>query len=350
MKETKEQEHVALYRKHRPATFADVVGQEHIVTPLEKSIANEKVSHAYLFSGGRGTGKTTIARIFARALGTHDEDIYEMDAASNRGIDDIRELREAVRTLPFSSKYKVYILDEVHMLTKDSWGALLKTLEEPPRHVIFILATTDVHKVPDTIVSRCEVYTFRQPTERILAEHMSVVAKREKVKLADGVAELIALAGDHSYRDAIGMLQKLIAASRDTTITIGEAEEILGAPSQRLVRELFVAMQSGSITEALSVTSEIEKSNRDIQIYLKRFLNLFRVVLFLRYGKGAVLPFDIGEDDLAFAKELAQVKGSVFTSASLARLIDAYQDTNRSPVAILPLEIALMEILGEKPE
>jgi|JI10StandDraft_1071094.scaffolds.fasta_scaffold254407_1 DNA polymerase-3 subunit gamma/tau len=349
MKE-KETEHVALYRKHRPAVFADVVGQEHIVTPLEKSIANEKVSHAYLFSGGRGTGKTTIARLFARALGTKDEDIYEMDAASNRGIDDIRELREAVRTLPFSSKYKVYILDEVHMLTKDSWGALLKTLEEPPRHVIFILATTDVHKVPDTIVSRCEVYTFRQPTERILAEHMKTVAKREKVKLADGVAELIALAGDRSYRDAIGMLQKLIAASRDTTIALTEAEEILGAPSQTLVCELFVAIKDASITEALRVTGELEQSNRDIHIFLKRFLNQFRVVLFLRYGKGAVLPFDIGEDDLAFAKELAEIKGSAFTSGNLARLIDAYQDTNRSPVAILPLEIALMEILGEKPE
>ncbi len=349
MKE-KETEHVALYRKHRPAVFADVVGQEHIVTPLEKSIANEKVSHAYLVSGGRGTGKTTIARLFARALGTKDEDIYEMDAASNRGIDDIRELREAVRTLPFSSKYKVYILDEVHMLTKDSWGALLKTLEEPPRHVIFILATTDVHKVPDTIVSRCEVYTFRQPTERILAEHMKTVAKREKVKLADGVAELIALAGDRSYRDAIGMLQKLIAASRDTTIALTEAEEILGAPSQTLVCELFVAIKDASITEALRVTGELEQSNRDIHIFLKRFLNQFRVVLFLRYGKGAVLPFDIGEDDLAFAKELAEIKGSAFTSGNLARLIDAYQDTNRSPVAILPLEIALMEILGEKPE
>ncbi|MBP6912017.1 MAG: DNA polymerase III subunit gamma/tau [Candidatus Pacebacteria bacterium] len=341
-------DHIALYRKYRPKVFAEVLGQDHIVTALEKSIANAKVSHAYLFSGGRGTGKTTIARLFAQTLGVHEEDVYEMDAASNRGIDDIRQLREAVRTLPFTSKYKVYILDEVHMLTKDSWGALLKTLEEPPKHVIFILATTDVDKVPDTIISRCEVYTFHQPTEHMLAEHMHTIAKKEKVKLDSGVAELIALAGDHSYRDAIGIFQKLITSSRDTTISIQEAEEIIGIPSAKLVRALCSALRDNDISGALAVTYDIEKNGDDIQIFLKRFLHVFRTILFLRYAKGAVLPFDISKEDVDFARELAEKKGSVFTSTSLVLLIEAYQNTSNSPVPILPLEIALMEILKEE--
>ena len=154
--------HLALYRKYRPATFSDVVGQEQIITLLQNSIKQNKIGHAYLFCGGRGTGKTTVARIFAKDIGCNPEDIIEIDAASNRGIDEIRELREAVRTAPFSSPFKVYIVDEAHMLTKEAANALLKTLEEPPSHVVFILATTDPNKLPQTIVSRCQKINFKQ--------------------------------------------------------------------------------------------------------------------------------------------------------------------------------------------
>lgn len=346
----KDIDHIALYRKYRPTTFKEVLGQEHIITPLEKSIAQKKVSHAYLFSGGRGTGKTTIARLFAQTLGVHNEDIYEMDAASNRGIEDIRQLREAVRTLPFNSQYKVYILDEVHMLTKESWGALLKTLEEPPTHIIFILATTNVEKVPDTIISRCEVYTFRQPSEHMLAEHMHTIAKKEKINLETGVAELIALAGDHSYRDAIGIFQKVVTSSGNTTISIREAEEIIGIPSAQSVHTLLETLRERDIAGALAVTRDIENNGDDIQIFLKRVLQIVRTIVFVRYSKGAVLPFDVSKEDMDYATELAKEKGSVFTSHSLLRLIEAYQNTSASPVAILPLEIALIEILGEKIE
>src|SRR6266436_4362104 len=152
----KDAPHQTLYRAYRPQDFSEVRGQEHIVKALEAAIKSKKISHAYLFSGGRGTGKTSVARILARELGVTDKDLYEMDAASNRGIDDIRELREGVYAMPFESPYKFYIIDEAHMLTKEAWNALLKTLEEPPAHVIFILATTDIDKVPDTIVSRCQ--------------------------------------------------------------------------------------------------------------------------------------------------------------------------------------------------
>jgi DNA polymerase III, gamma/tau subunits len=159
-------EHIALYRKHRPQSFKEVRNQDHIVSVLEGAIEKGEIPHALLFSGTRGTGKTTLARIFARELGVKDSDLYEIDAASNRGIDDIRELREAVHTVPYESPYKVYIIDEVHMLTKEAFNALLKTLEEPPSHVVFMLATTEEEKLLDTILSRCQVFHLREPLAR----------------------------------------------------------------------------------------------------------------------------------------------------------------------------------------
>ena len=198
--------HIALYRKYRPQTFDDVVGQEQVVNLLQSTIKQKKISHAYLFCGGRGTGKTTVARIFARDIGCNPEDIIEIDAASNRGIDEIRELREAVRTAPFSSPYKIYIVDEAHMLTKEAANALLKTLEEPPSHVIFILATTDPEKLPSTILSRCQKVTFVSPDVVTLAKRLTHVAGEEGKELDDETAKLIATHGKGSYRDALGVL------------------------------------------------------------------------------------------------------------------------------------------------
>src|ERR1700749_1369866 len=170
--------HQSLYRTHRPASFTDVVGQEQITTALAEQVARWKVSHAYLFSGSRGLGKTSIARIFARELGTSERDLYEIDAASNNSVDDIRALTENVYTLPFSSPYKVYILDEAHMLSKGAWNAFLKTLEEPPAHAIFILATTELDRVPETVQSRCQVFTFKKPSRAGLVKLISEIAKK----------------------------------------------------------------------------------------------------------------------------------------------------------------------------
>ena len=177
-----------LYRKYRPRGFKDVLGQEHIVNALSGALKQDNIAHAYLFSGSRGTGKTSIARILAGEVKTSSNDLHEIDAASNRGIDDIRELREAVTVLPFESKYKVYIIDEVHMLTKEAFNALLKTLEEPPAHVIFMLATTEIEKLPDTIVSRCQTFTFKKPSQKILKVAVTETAKSEGFTLEPSAA------------------------------------------------------------------------------------------------------------------------------------------------------------------
>ena len=209
---------LALYRKYRPKNFQEVLGQDHITKVLESSIKDNKVSHAYLFVGSRGTGKTSVARIFAKEIGTTENDLYEIDAASNRGIEDIKTLRDGARTLPFDSKYKIYIIDEIHMLSRDAWGALLKTLEEPPRHVIFILATTELRKVPDTIISRCQVFTFKKASDASCKNMLLEVAKKEGFELDKSSAELLAILGDGSFRDALGTLQKVLNFSKNKKI------------------------------------------------------------------------------------------------------------------------------------
>ena len=206
---------VAFYRKYRPKSFKEVLGQESIVNALSGSIDRDSISHAYLFIGPRGTGKTSIARIFAREIGTSEKDIYELDAASNTGVDDIREITDGARTLPFESKRKVYIIDEVHMLSKGAFNAFLKTLEEPPAHSMFILATTEAHKVPDTVASRCQSFTFKKPSNEILKKAIERVAKGEEMIIDKSSADLLALLGDGSFRDTIGLFEQVSNISKD---------------------------------------------------------------------------------------------------------------------------------------
>jgi DNA polymerase-3 subunit gamma/tau len=202
---------MSLYRKYRPQTFKEVVGEDHIIKVLSGAIQLGNISHAYLFSGSRGTGKTSVARIFSREIGTSANDLYELDAASSNGVDDIREINESVHTLPFESKYKVYIIDEAHMLSKSAWNAFLKTLEEPPAHVVFILATTEIEKVPETVISRCQSFVFKQPNQSVLKEFAQMISKKEGTTLEPDAAELVALLGDGSFRDTHGILEKIIS-------------------------------------------------------------------------------------------------------------------------------------------
>lgn len=281
--------YIALYRKYRPQSFSDVVGQEKIVELLESSIKQKKISHAYLFYGGRGTGKTTVARIFARDIGCNPEDIIEIDAASNRGIDEIRELREAVRTAPFSSPYKVYIVDEAHMLTKEAANALLKTLEEPPSHVIFILATTDPEKLPATIVSRCQKIIFASPDLTTLAKRLTHVAKQEGKALDDMTATLIAAHGKGSYRDALGVLEQVLTKN---TKTIDHAEVLtfLGVTDKEVLLALVKAICSKDGELLKKTLMVLTSSNVSPLKAYDDMVEMIRVGLLSRIGVESTVP------------------------------------------------------------
>jgi DNA polymerase III subunit gamma/tau len=337
----------ALYRKYRPQAFKDVAGQDHVVKVLEGAIANKAVSHAYLFSGSRGTGKTSVARIFAHKIGTSDNDLYEIDAASNRGIDDIREIRDGVSTLPFESPYKVYIIDEVHMLTKEAFNALLKTLEEPPAHAVFILATTELEKVPDTIVSRCQTFLFKKPNQKLLKEIVTAIAKKEGYTLEPAGAELIALLGDGSYRDAEGILQKVISATSGKKISLEEIEVVTGAPRGSLVNDFISALDGRDLARGLKAVHSAAEANIDMKIYAKLLLQKIRAILLLTYAPDmeAELAGELSETDLKFLKDVAGRK--TVQSSAVAELLTASELIGRAAVKELPLELALMTLVGQ---
>ena len=333
-----------LYRTYRPASWNDVVGQEPIVEVLKETIKLKRISHAYLFSGSRGTGKTSVARILAKSLGTADEDIYEIDAASNRGIDDIRELREHVSVSPFSSVYKVYIIDEVHMLSKDAWNALLKTLEEPPKHVIFILATTELDKVPDTIVSRCQTFSFKRPSREVVRTHIATIAKKEGYTLDIDGADLIALLGDGSFRDALGMLEKVISSSKDKKLSRTEVEAITGAPKAALINTFIQQIIAKNADGALIVLAQVEKSGISMSVFSALMLEKMRFILLLQHSSSSkkYLIERVSEDDLSFIEAEAAKKS--LTPTMLVALLEAVGQISRAQIEMLPLELAVVNI------
>jgi len=342
---------LALYRKYRPTKFSEVRGQDHIVDVLERSIEDEKVSHAYLFVGSRGTGKTSVARIFAKEIGVSANDLYEIDAASNRGIEDIKELREGARVLPLDSKYKIYIIDEVHMLSKDAWGALLKILEEPPKHVIFMLATTEFHKVPETIISRCQVFTFRKPNETILKELILDIANKEKRDIESEGAELIAILGDGSFRDAEGVLQKVLNFTKSKKITREEIEAITGAPKTQFINDFLSALVDKDVEKGIEAVRSASALNLDMKLYLKLIIQKLRMVIILRYAPKLEkeMTGDLGESDLGFLKGLISTdKQGMLRSHALSVLLGAYEDIDRAFISELPLELALVEIISKE--
>ncbi len=339
-------EHGALYRKYRPQTFAEVRDQDQIVKVLEGAIKKGEIPHALLFSGTRGTGKTTLARIFAKAIGTSSVDLYEIDAASNRGIDDIRELKEAVHTVPYESKYKVYIIDEVHMLTKEAFNALLKTLEEPPAHVVFILATTEEEKLLDTILSRCQVFRFRSPSRAVLSETVIDIAKQEGFTLPTEAADLIAIAADGSFRDALGVTQKVMLASGDTVGTIDEVAEIIGAPRSATMHTLLKSLHTKDTEKALEAVAESVASHADMKLFARLLLEDIRAIMLLRHqpNKEVEILSAFAPETKSVLLELAKEKTSSLNSHTLLRFLSATQEIAFSPLPQLPLEIAVIEV------
>lgn len=344
---------LALYRKYRPQKFSDVKGQDDIVNILKKQVESSEVGHAYMFFGGRGTGKTTVARIFATEIGVKPEDLYELDAASNRTIDDIRDLREAVKTLPFASPYKCYIIDEVHMLTKEAFNALLKTLEEPPRHVIFILATTNLEKVIPTIISRCQTFGFKQPGIRDLALHIADVVAEEGMLIDSGAAELIALAGNGSYRDALSTLEKVLAVTeQNKALEVDTVARIIGAPRHVIINRILRGITEANVEEALSAVREASADHVDMDFFLRVLLMKLRAVLLMRYAPSmeAEMAGEFSPDDIEFIRTLARDPNLRINSKTLLEFLSVANLIGDSVVPTLPIELAIIRTIAEKPK
>lgn len=291
--------YLALYRAWRPQTFSDVVGQDHITKTLRNALKENRFSHAYLFSGPRGTGKTSAAKIFAKAVncesGSKEEpcndcnicrgitdgsilDVVEIDAASNRGVEEIRELREKVKFTPTEAKYKVYIIDEVHMLTTEAFNALLKTLEEPPAHVVFILATTEPHKLPLTIISRCQRFDFKRISVEIMIERLEKIAKSEGVTIEQNSLSVIARYSEGGMRDALSLLDQVLSYSGDN-VSLEDVLRVTGSVSYQVFSQIAKAVFEGDIAKALNIISDLVQDGKEAEKIIEDLLYYYRDIL-----------------------------------------------------------------------
>ena len=363
--------YVALYRRWRPESFADLVGQEHISRTLSRAVTSGQTSHAYLFTGPRGTGKTSTAKILARALncaegptltpcGVCDScrsisdgssmDVFEIDAASNRGIDEIRDLRESVKFAPTEGHYKIYIIDEVHMLTTEAFNALLKTLEEPPERVIFILATTEPHKVPATIQSRCQRYDFHRITVTEIRDRLLYVCKESDIAAEEDALDIIAAQADGGMRDALSILDQCMALA-EGTLTAERVQEALGLVGRAWIRRMAGEIAARDAAALIAQLSELLQSGRELKQVLAELAQYFRRLMIAGVG-GAVSAAELCAGD---AEEL-RADAAQFTQAEimtiLRRLNETMQELRTSPqprIAVETLLIGLCHTEGAAP-
>lgn len=320
--------YTALYRKWRPSTFEDVKGQDHIVQTLQNQISSGRIGHAYLFCGTRGTGKTSIAKIFARAVNCeHPIDgspcnecdscrniqsgssmnVVEIDAASNNGVENIREIREQVQYPPTEGRYRVYIIDEVHMLSTGAFNALLKTLEEPPSYVIFILATTEVHKIPITVLSRCQRYDFRRITIDTLTAHLKKLTAAEEIEAEDKALTYLAKAADGSARDALSLLDQCVAFHYGTLLTYDNVLEVLGAVDSSVFSELLRAVIHKQTTDCIHKLEEMVIQGRELGQFVTDFIWYLRNLLLIQTAEDAEDMLEMSEDNIRQLREEAKM-------------------------------------------
>lgn len=361
---------LALYRKYRPKTFLEIVGQEHVVQTLINAIAAGKTSHAYLFSGPRGTGKTTIARLLAKSLNCAGRkpgnaepcnecdsckqinegralDLIEIDAASHTGVDNVREnIIEASKYVPYGEHYKIYLIDEVHMLSKGAFNALLKTIEEPPSHIVFILATTEISKVPATILSRVQRFDFRKLKISELVSRLDFIARKEKVKIEPQALNYLAMLAEGSIRDAESLLDQVMALGEEP-ITLKSVEEFLGAVDFETGNHFVDFIAKKNLAGAIEFLNEISKQGKDMQEFSKMLLNYFRKLMILKIDPAlcGIIEADMTSEQLEILKSQVAMLPAETISRALRLYLSAQNEMKYSPIAVMPLEIATVELL-----
>ena len=351
----------ALYRKYRPKTFDEVAGQEVVVKTLKNSVINNKINHAYLFAGPRGCGKTTIAKIFAKLVNCENSsngipcnkcvcctqsneqnmDVIEMDAASNNGVDEIREINNKVKLAPTLGKYKIYIIDEVHMLTIGAFNALLKTLEEPPAHVIFILATTDPHKVPITILSRCQRFDLKKISDEQIYNRLKYICDNENIKIEEDAIFEIARLGDGSLRDAISILDQVVAYTNET-ITLNDIHEVNGTISQDNVFELINCAVNNNLTGVINKINEYSNRGKSIVKITEE------IILFLRNSILFKTTSDFVEDKKNIYREITKKVSTKKMLEYISIMNESLLDMKKFSNPKMILELAFIKLLDEK--
>ena len=364
---------LVLYRKYRPQKFSEFIGQEHIVKTLTNAISGEMISHAYLFAGPRGSGKTTLARLLAKAVNCQNRkkgesepcnkcsscleimegrsmDLMEIDAASHRGIDDARELIDGIRFMPTKSKYKVFIIDESHQLTREAANALLKTLEEPPSHAIFILATTEIHKMIPTIVSRCQRFDFRRLTLPEIMKKLERICEKEKMRIEKPALELIAINSEGSFRDAESLLDQVFTLFGEKEIKVEDIKDLLGLVEIELVSRFCEFLCQKNPFGAINFLNELVEKGTDLEEFTKVLINYLRQGLILKIMGVDGNPFTSGLTKEEVQKLKTQSEN--FREEDLKKILNLFLDAKNkmkySPIPQLPLELAIIETTEPK--